>query len=357
MSAEAIAAIRLVWDIGKTLFGGYNKNKKEYKAQVNDKLLAYQGSLKMANDMLEKADATYNSMKDNITSKYGSDVFSILERQYNYVNNIKGTAITNGGISKYDTEKNSKGEEYYANVDTFGMVHQAIGYKNTTNTEQVSTDYESDYGNRKFNTNTMIDEDKNSLIDVMYNSLSSGDTALAQQLRLSGNQLAAILGTAQDQVAQSMRSGNDTIKQSAMQLHSQNLSNALEIANARSTMASSGIRNTGTGNANESLTQLQADITNAYYVFNIQTQATQLRNEIYNSQKTASLSAYETRASIENKQRQAYEDSISTYKSGAVESESYVKESKDNADEANEYQEALQDLLDTSWLDMAFGNY
>lgn len=332
---------------------GYAKNKIGYKHEIQDKLTAYQGSLKDANDNIKKAYATYNSTRDTISSTYGSDVFAMLERQYNQVNNIKGNAISKGKIKEYNTDTNSAGEKLYASTDRFFLA----GPKDTTNAEYVSIDYESDFDKRKFNTNTLTNEDGESIVDLLYNQLSSGDSALAQQLRLSGNQLATMLGTAQDQVTQSMRSGIDTIKQSAMQLHSQNLSNALEIASSRATMASSGIRNTGTGNANESLTRLQADLTSAYYAMNIKSQAMQLESEIYNTQKSASLSAYQTRAEIEYTKRKNLEQAVSTFGSGAIESEMYVKEASDNAEEANEYLDALKGVQNESWWNKVWGYY
>ena len=325
---------------GTKLISGLVKNELSYQAKGKDAVTNYQSMLTEANRSLDLAEATYNSIRDNITTSYGSDVFSLLEQQYNSINGIGAKAVSRKDtLARYETDIGTDGKEM-----AFREGKANIG--------KVRAGYDSNYENHSFSTDTTLP-----IVDQIYNLLSSGDSALAQQLRLSGNQMQTMLQTSQDEVNQAFSSYQSAIKQSALQARTQSLNNSLEIASSRATMASSGIRNTGTGTANENLTRLQSDLTNAYYAMNIKAQATQLQNEIYNTQKSASLSAYQTKASMEISQRQAYESVVSAYSSGVKQAEQYVDESSNYEEMANEYADRAETLGNKNWFDRAIGNF
>ena len=336
MGAEiALEAAKL----GVQLIGGAISNKKNYDSTLKSSINSYKSSLTNANESIKKAQEIYNSARDKITNNYGATTFSILEQQYNSVNGLTGqNALTNNNLKSYSTTI-LKGPN-----QPFGAVSKP---------QNVSNENNGDYESHHFNTSDL----GSSVIDQLYNSLSSGDSALAQQLRLTGNQMASMLQTAQDEVSQTLTLGNNSLKQSALQARSQRLSNSLEVASSRATMASSGVRNTGTGSVNESLTRLQADITDAYYAMSIQSQAVQLQNEIYNTQKSASLSAYQSRASMELQKRQAYESVVSNYSDSVREGEEYVNNSNNLEEQANEYADYSEELMQANFIDKIIGNY
>lgn len=337
-----ILAIISGLQLGGNIAQNVSQNKASFKNKVKQNVLNYKSALTNANEALTSAVGEYNKVKDNISTKYGSSVFSLLERQYNKVNGIGANAVTRGTLNKYNVETDANGNAIGSEMHI--SMFKRAGDQFDSNLQGVDITNDGNYDKHHFNT-----DDTTSIIDQLYNSLSSGNTAIAQELRLSGNQLSAMLNNAQDEVNQSMATYRSNISQSALQLHSQNLNNALEIASARSTMASSGIRNTGTGNVNENLTQLQADITSAYYAMNIKAQAMQLQNEVYNTQKTASLSAYQSRVSTEYSKRQYYEKVVGAYGEGAYNSERYASKSNDYAEQANEYVDYDKELKEAGW--------
>lgn len=325
--------------------GGAFKNEASFENKVKTNANNYKSALTNANSLLQKAEGEYNKVRDNITSKYGSSTFALLQKQYNQVNNIGQSAVTRNNLGRYNVDTDVNGNKIGSSKDVRGI--KWGGDKSYYNIPTASFDYDSDYEKHNFSS-----DDTLSIVDQLYNTLSSGNTALAQELRLSGNQISAMLGNAQDEVNQSMATYKNAIGQSALQLHSQNLNNTLEVASARATMASSGIRNTGTGSANQNLAELQADITSAYYAMNIKAQAMQLQNEVYNTQKTASISAYQSRANIEIAQRQAYEDVVSAYGSGAYQTEEYINSAREQVEIANTYKEYGDELQNTKWWDI-----
>ena len=325
---------------GAKLISGLVNNELSYQAKGRDAVTNYQSMLTEANRSLDLAEATYSSVRDNITTSYGSDVFSLLEQQYNSINGIGVNAVSRKDtLGRYETD---------IGIDGKGMTFN----DGKANIGKVSAGYDSNYESHSFSTDTTLP-----IVDQIYNLLSSGDSALAQQLRLSGNQMQTMLQTSQDEVNQAFSSYQSAIKQSALQTRTQSLNNSLEIANSRATMASSGIRNTGTGTANENLTRLQSDLTSAYYAMNIKAQATQLQNEIYNAQRSASLSAYQSKASMEISRRQAYESVVSAYSSGVKQAEQYVDESSNYEEMANEYADMAEILSNKNWFDRAIGNF
>lgn len=336
--SAAIATVQF----GVGIYQNAVSNKASFKNKVNQNVLNYKSALTEANKSLTTAVGEYNKVKDNISTKYGSSVFSLLERQYNKINGIGANAVTKGTLNKYNVETDANGNAIGSEIDI--NLFKRAGEQFSSNLPTVDITNDGNYDKHHFNT-----DDTASIIDQLYNALSSGNTAIAQELRLTGNQISAMLNNAQDEVDQSMATYKSNMSQSALQLHSQNLNNALEIASARATMASSGIRNTGTGNVNENLAQLQADITSAYYAMNIKAQAMQLQNEIYNTQKTASLSAYQSRASMEYSKRQYYESVVNAYGEGAYNAERHVSESNDYVEQANEYVDYDKELNKAGW--------
>lgn len=340
MAGEFSLALQAV-QLGTQLIGGAISNYKGHENALKSSINSYKSSLENANEYIKKAQATYNTTRDKIINNYGASTFSILEKQYNEINGLNSTnSLTTGGLKSYNLENSQ--ENLFDRDQKVYSVQDKVFSNNVSN-------YEAHH----FKTNDL----NSSVVDQLYNSLSSGDTALAQQLRLSGNQMASMLQTAQDEVSQTLSAGNSALKQNALQARSQRLSNSLEVASSRASMASSGVRNTGTGNANESLTRLQADITDAYYAMNIQSQAVQLQNEIYNTQKSASLSAYQTRASIELQKRQAYESVVSAYGGEVKTGEEYVNSANGLEETANEYADYSKELAETSFLEKIFGLY
>jgi hypothetical protein len=306
--------------------GGAIKNSQGLKNEKSGAENNYKSALYNANEALKSAKNYYNQTKTTITNKYGSDVFRVLEQQYNSVNEITKNSATNGGkVNLYDT-------------DTL---------------KDVSIDFDYDYENHSFSYSNL----KNDTIDNLYNLLSSGDTALAQELRLSGNQISSMLGQAQDEVNQTFDSYTSQIKQYGEQYRSQKISDTESIASARSTMAYSGIRNTGTGNASENLTRLQADITEATLAFQIQSYATQLQSKIDSLQTSASISAYQNRASLEISKRQALESAIETHGSGMNLAEKDQNTARINVEDAQEYKKQYADYEKVGWWEEITGQY
>lgn len=331
---------------GVNIFSSVKSNEASYKGKVSTNLESYKSSLDSANEYLKKADVEYTKVKSDITSKYGSNVFELLQKQYNEKNGIGDVAVSRGNLGRYDTENGLDGNPLSSYVDT-RMIKWG-GNKSNSNLSEVGIGFDSNYDKHSFDTSKTT-----SIVDQIYNSLATGDSALAQELRLSGNQIQTMLGNAQDEVNQTIATQKSNMSQTALQWHSQNLSSTLEVANARATMASSGIRNTGTGNASENLQRLQADLTSAYYAMNIKAQAMQLQNEIYNTQKSASISAYQSKAEIEYTKRQNYENVVGLYSEGVSGAEEYTNTARNYAEMANEYAKYDNELQDASWWKIA----
>lgn len=299
----------------------------ELKTQTKGK---FQSSLYNANEAIRTAENYYNQTKTKISNTYGSDVFSMLEQQYNNVNNIsKKNITTKDKISLYDTDAGLR---------------------------DVSADFDTNYENHSLSIEGMAQKDGN-IVNNLFNQLSSGDSALAQELRMSGNQLQAMLGQAQDEVDYYYKQYGSQIGQANTQNRAQMITNAENVASARSATASSGIRNTGTGTASENLARLQADLTEATMAFQIKSQAEELKYRVKSVQTSASLSAYQSRANMEITKRQALESAVSYYAEGTNTAEQYQNVAKQEVENAQEYKKQYEDYEDVNWFDRLIGNY
>lgn len=302
-----------------------NANKQR-KAKAKN---LYLSALDKANQDMRKAEDLYNQTYSSISNTYGSDVASILESAYNEINGIGAKAVTRRSLSKYGTDLGGNAPS------------------------DVSADFDYSYENHGLDTTQLGDySTDSSFAGRLYNLLSTGDSALAQQLRLSGNKIAQMLGQAfEDSTRQIALERNDS-QYYARQMRSQNISDAQTIAQAQAQSAASGFRGS---NANEHLATLQADMNKAAYAFQMRRQAMQLQSSLQQAQKSSSLSAYEANANMEIAKRRELEALVDKYAQGTKDAEQQMDNARNEVEKAQEYKKEYTDAEDAGFLDRLLG--
>lgn len=317
--------------IGLDLIGGGMKNLNSHADRLNSAKNDYRSFIDTANQYIRSAEDLYGRTRDAISNTYGADVFGILESQYNSVNSVGASAVSRGTLTKT-------------------AVPEKIDLS-----KEVKVGFDYDYENRTLTTGDFGDaSEEGSAASNLYNLLSSGDTALAQSLRLSGNQMKAMLETAFSNATNAIRTGVLESEQYALNRRAQTLEDTQWVAQAKAAMATSGFRNTGAVGANEHIARLQADMNEAAYAIQTRSLAMQLRAQIEDLQKSSSLSAYEMRASDEIQKRRAFEEAVGTYREKVGEAEQAVDAARNQLEMAEESRKAAKDLDDDSWLERLF---
>lgn len=329
----------------------------ESKQRITSAFSGYQSSLYKANEYIRSAEDLYNQTRTEISSKYSSDLFSLLEEQYNEINNIGSIAVTRNNLSQYyipqkmNIENNKK--IFRATEPKFnssGKSNSILDYEGTDSlfefkNNELGIDFDHNYENHGLSTNQYSQE----TLDRFYNLLATGDSSLAQSLQLSGLQIGNLLDEAFYNANQTLLSGSLSLAGYTSQARQQNLQDVETVAQARSTMASSGIRQTGTANANESLAQLQADLNKTAYAVQLKNVAMQIKSQVHEIQTSAALSAYEKNASIEIAKRQAMESVTSSYSTGTNKAERELNNSAGEVENAQEHKKALLEEYDDQW--------
>lgn len=302
-----------------------NANKQR-KAKAKN---SYLSALDNANQYMRQAEDLYNQTYSGISNTYGSDVASILEGAYNEINGIGAKAVTRRSLSKYGTDLGGNAPS------------------------DVSADFDYSYENHGLYTTQLGDSSTDSSFSGrLYNLLSTGDSALAQQLRLSGNQMAQMLGQAfEDSTRQIALERNDS-QYYAQQMRSQNISDAQTIAQAQAQSAASGFRGS---NANEHLATLQADMNRAAYAFQMRRQAMKLQSSLQQAQKSSSQSAYEANANIEIAKRRELEALVNQYAHGTKSAEQQMDNARNEVEKAQEHKDEYTDAEDAGFLDRLLG--
>lgn len=302
-----------------------NANKQRIAKAKN----SYLSALDDANQYMRKAEDLYNQTYSGISNTYGSDVASILEGAYNEINGIGSNAVTRRNLSKYGTD---------------------IG-DNAPSDVSVGFDYS--YENHGLNTTQLGDSSTDSsFAGRLYNLLSTGDSALAQQLRLSGNKIADMLGQAFEDSTRQIALESSTSQYYAQQMRSQNISDAQTIAQAQAQSAASGFRGS---NANEHLATLQADMNKAAYAFQMRQQAMKLQTSLQKAQKSSSQSAYEANANMEIAKRKELEALVNQYTQGTKSAEQQMDNARNEVEKAHEHKNEYEDAEDASFFDRLLG--
>lgn len=312
--------------LGIQLIGGAIKNDNNHAKRLNSAKNDYRSFIDTANQYIRSAEDLYGRTRDSISNAYGADVFGILESQYNMVNSVGASAVSRGTLAKRPIPEN---------IDL---------------SKEVEVGFDYGYENRTLTTGDFGDaSEEGSAASNLYNLLSSGDTALAQSLRASGNQMKAMLENAFVSSANAIRTGVLESEQYALDRRAQTLEDTQSVAQAKAAMATSGFRNTGAVGANEHIARLQADMNEAAYAIQTRSLALQLKAQIDDLQKSSSLSAYEMRASDEMQKRKAFEDAVGTYRENVGKAEQTVDEARNQLEMAEESRKAAKDLDDDSW--------
>jgi len=313
--------------LGLGIGGAQNVNaNKQRKANAKN---SYLSALDNANQYMRQAEDLYNQTYSVISNTYGSDVASILEGAYNEINGIGSKSVTRRSLSRYGTDLGGNAPS------------------------DVSVDFDYSYENHGLSSTQLGDSyTDSSFAGRLYNLLSTGDSALAQQLRLSGNQMAQMLEQAFEDSTRQIALGRDTSQYYAQQMRSQNLSDAQTIAQAQAQSASSGFRGS---NANEHLATLQADMNRAAYAFRMKNQAMQLQYSIQQAQKSSSLSAYEANANMEIAKRRELESLVNQYAQGTKGAEQQMDNARNEVEKAQEHKKEYEDADDASFFDRLLG--
>lgn len=317
--------------LGVQLIGGAINNANSHEQRLNSAKNQYRSSIDTANQYIRAAEDLYGRTRDSISDAYGEDVFDILESQYNRVNSIGASAVSRGTLAQLPVPEN---------IDL---------------SKEVKVGFDYGYENRTLTTGDFGDAaEEGSAASNLYNLLSSGDTALAQSLRASGNQMKAMLENAFASSTNAIRTGALESEQYALNRRAQTIEDTQSVAQAKAAMAASGFRNTGSVGANEHIARLQADMNEAAYAIQTRSLALQLKAQIEDLQKSSSLSAYEMRASDEMRRRKAFEEAVGTYRENVGKAEQTVDEARNQLEMAEESRKAAKDLDDDSWLEMIF---
>lgn len=317
----------------------------------------YQSSLDSANEYIRSAEDLYNQTKTEISNKYSADLFNLLEEQYNSINQIGNVAVSKHNLSQYEIEgdMNFTGDNF---INRFGTwVSTYIGGKdNAGNLEesdslkrfkerQFAKDYDYNYEKHGLHTNQYSSE----VTDRFYNLLATGNSAIAQELQLSGLQIGNLLDQSYYNATQSLVSGALSLNGYSSQARQQSIQDAENVAQARSTMAYSGIRQTGTANANENLARLQEDLNRTAYAVQMKSVAMQLQANIHDLQTTSSVSAYEKKAQMEINKRNALEQATSGYSSGTNKAEEQLNNAHNEEENAQEHKKQFEKEITGNW--------
>ncbi len=335
-AAVTSAAVSLI-QLG--IGGAQNINaNKQRKANAKN---SYLSALDNANQYMRQAEDLYNQTYSGISNTYGGDVASILEGAYNEINGIGSKAVTRRNLAQYGTSTPS-----FSDISNDPQ-------KYIKDSASPVADFDYSYENHGLSSTQLGDSSTDSsFAGRLYNLLSAGDSALAQQLRLSGNQMAQMLGQAFEDSTRQITLERSTSQYYAQQMRSQNLSDAQTIAQAQAQAATSGFRGSS---ANEHLATLQADMNRAAYAFQMRNQAMQLQSSIQQAQKSSSLSAYEANANIEIAKRRELESLVNQYVQGTKSAEQRMDDVRNEVEKAQEHKKEYEDADDASFFDRLLG--
>ncbi len=315
----------------------WNANKQR-KANAKN---SYLSALDNANQYMRQAEDLYNQTYSGISNTYGSDVASILEGAYNEINGIGSKAVTRRNLTQYGTS-----------TPSFSDIMKDPS-KYLKDSASPTADFDYSYENHGLSSTQLGDSSTDSsFAGRLYNLLSTGDSALAQQLRLSGNQMAQMLGQAFEDSIRQITLERSTSQYYAQQMRSQNISDAQTIAQAQAQSATSGFRGS---NANEHLAALQADMNRAAYAFQMRNQAMQLQSSIQKAQKSSSLSAYEANANMEIAKRRELESLVNQYAQGTKGAEQQMDNARNEVEKAQEHKNEYKDAEDANFLERLLG--